>query len=126
MDWRRYANRIYERKTRYLFIWSGFISVSYCTKKCISIKIEQFISLFPKRGKAAIKIINHTIEIVFFLYLIPFAYLYLKSAIISGQTSPACGIPMYYIQSAPLVSFILVSIRIIQRWIEEFKVVRER
>lgn len=81
---------------------------------------------FLRGGKAAIKIINHTIEIVFFLYLIPFAYLYLKSAIISGQTSPACGIPMYYIQSAPLVSFILVSIRIIQRWIEEFKVVRER
>lgn len=26
-----------EEITRYLFIWSGFISVSYCTKKCISI-----------------------------------------------------------------------------------------
>ena len=24
-----------EELTRYLFIWSGFISVSYCTKKCI-------------------------------------------------------------------------------------------
>ena len=33
-----------EEITRYLFIWSGFISVSYCTKKCISIKIEQYLS----------------------------------------------------------------------------------
>ena len=114
-----------EEITRYLFIWSGFISVSYCTKKCISIKIEQFISMFPKRGKEMIKLVNHTIEIIFFLFLIPYAYLYLKSAIVSGQTSPACGIPMYYIQAAPLFSFILVSIRIIQRWIEELKVVRE-
>ena len=111
--------------TRYLFIWSGFISVSYCTKKCISIKIEQFISIFPKRGKAMIKLVNHTIEIIFFLFLIPYAYLYLKSAVVSGQTSPACGIPMYYIQAAPLFSFILVSIRIIQRWIEELKIIRE-
>ena len=29
---------------------------------------------------------------------------------------------MYYIQAAPLVSFLLVAIRIIQRWIVEFKI----
>ena len=54
-----------------------------------------------------IKLVNHTIEIIFFLFLIPYAYLYLKSAVVSGQTSPACGI------------------RIIQRWIEELKFIRE-
>ena len=31
-----------EEVTRFLFIWSGFLSVSYCSKKCLSIKIEQF------------------------------------------------------------------------------------
>ena len=41
-----------EELTRYLFIWAGFLSISYCTKRCISIKIEQFVALFPKRGKA--------------------------------------------------------------------------
>ena len=40
----------------------------------------------------------------------------------SGQVSPALGIPMYYIQAAPLVSFVLVAFRIIQRWIIELKV----
>ena len=63
-----------EELTRYLFIWSGFISVSYCTKKCISIK------MFPRRGKALFKVVNHTIELALFLYLIPYAVLYLKSA----------------------------------------------
>ena len=29
-----------EEITRYLFIWSAFLSVSLCTKKCISIKID--------------------------------------------------------------------------------------
>lgn len=42
-----------EELTRYLFVWAGFLSVSYCTKKCISIKIEQFVAIFPRRGKAA-------------------------------------------------------------------------
>ncbi len=113
-----------EELTRYLFIWSGFLSVSYCTKKCISIKIEQFVAVFPKRGKALFKLVNHTLELTFFIYLIPFAVKYLMSAIHSGQVSPACHIPMYYIQAAPLVSFILVAFRILQRWVAEFQTVR--
>lgn len=60
-----------EEITRYLFVWAAFISVSYCTRKCISIKIEQVTALMSKRGKALVKLINHTIEIIFFIYLIP-------------------------------------------------------
>lgn len=110
-----------EELTRYIFIWSGFLSVSYCTKKCISIKIEQFVAMFPKRGKAIFKGVNHTFELILFLYLIPFAWKYLLSAIANGQTSPAMGIPMYYVQAAPLMGFILSAIRVFQRWIIEWK-----
>ena len=46
-----------EELTRYLFIWSGFISVSYCTKRCISIKIEQFVAVFSRRTKAIFKVV---------------------------------------------------------------------
>ena len=53
-----------EELTRYIFIWAGFLSVSYCTKKCISIKIEQFVAMFPKRGKAIFKGVNHTFELI--------------------------------------------------------------
>ena len=49
-----------EEVTRFLFIWSGFLSVSYCSKKCLSIKIEQFVAAFPRRGKALFKVVNHT------------------------------------------------------------------
>lgn len=113
-----------EELTRYLFIWSGFLSVSYCSKKCLSIKIEQFVAIFPRRGRAVFKVVNHTFELIFFFYMIPFAFAYLMSAVESGQVSPACGIPMYYIQAAPLVSFVLVAFRILQRWIIEFRIAR--
>ena len=46
-----------EELTRYLFIWCGFLSVSYCSKKCLSIKIEQFVAIFPRRGKAIFKVV---------------------------------------------------------------------
>lgn len=113
-----------EELTRYIFIWAGFLSVSYCTKKCISIKIEQFVALFPRRGKAVFKIVNHTFELILFLYLLPFAWRYLMSAVENGQTSPAMGIPIYFVQAAPLVGFALTAVRVLQRWIVEFQTVR--
>lgn len=115
-----------EEVTRYLFIWSAFLSVSLCTKKCISIKIDQFIKMFNKRGEAFLKLINLTVSIVFFVYLIPYAYYYLQTTIESGQVSPACGIPMQYIQSAPLICFVLTTIRLIQRWIINLEIVMNK
>lgn len=115
-----------EELTRYIFIWAGFLSISYCTKKCISIKIEQFVALFPKRGKAVFKVVNHTFELILFFYLIPFAWQYLMSAVVNGQTSPAMGIPMYFVQASPLVGFTLAAVRVFQRWIAEFKTARRK
>ena len=113
-----------EELTRYLFIWSGFISVSYCTKRCISIKIEQFVARYSRRTKAVLKVINHTVELAFFLFMIPYAWSYMMSAVESGQVSPALSLPMYYVQAAPFVSFVLVAFRILQRWIIEFRIAR--
>lgn len=112
-----------EELTRHLFIWAGFLSISYCTKRCISIKIEQFVALFPKRGKALFKVINHTVELILFFYLLPFSWRYLNLAIATGQTSPALGIPMYLVQAAPLAGFLLAAVRILQRWVIEWKTV---
>ncbi len=113
-----------EELTRYLFIWSGFLSVSYCSKKCLSIKIEQFVAIFSRTGRSVFKLVNHTFELVFFFYMLPFAFSYMMSAVESGQVSPACEIPMYYIQAAPFVSFLLVAFRILQRWVIEFRIAR--
>ena len=105
-----------EEITRYLFVWSAFMSVSLCTKLTINIRIDQIIRLFSMRGRALVKIFNLTVEFAFFAYMMPYAYRYLMSTIESGQVSPACGIPMYLVQSAPLICFGLCLIRIAERW----------
>lgn len=115
-----------EEITRYVFVWSAFMSVSLCTKKCISIKIDQCIKMFPKRGEALFKLINIVISLMFFLYLIPYAFYYLQTTTVSGQVSPACGIPMYYVQSAPLVCFSLTGIRLIQRAVINLQIVLKK
>ena len=87
-----------EEITRYLFIWSAFLSVSLCTKKCISIKIDQFIQLFPKRGKSLFKLLNLTIEFIFFVYLIPFSFIYFPFIQLFINSSILHSLGAYYLQ----------------------------
>ena len=107
---------------KYLLVWSAFLSVSYCVKKRISIKIDQFQNMLSEKAIPWIKMIRHTIVFVFCIAMLPFCVTYVQQAVASGATSSALKIPMYYIQSAPLVGFVLLAIRVAQAWVREFKV----
>ncbi|MCD8089182.1 MAG: TRAP transporter small permease [Clostridiales bacterium] len=110
-----------EEITRYLFIWSAFLSLSYCTKKKINIRVDQFTTLLPDKYEYVLKAVGDGVCVVLFIYLLPFAFTYLTQAVNSGQLSPACGIPMYFIQVSPLVGFVLVIFRFLQRFYGEIK-----
>lgn len=106
---------------RYLLVWSAFLSVSYCVKKRISIKIDQFQNALPERAIPWIKMLRHTIVFLFCIIMLPYAATYVQQAVASGATGASIRIPMYYIQSAPLVCFVLLAIRVAQAWVREFK-----
>ena len=106
---------------RYFLLWSGFLSVSYCVKRRISIKIEQVQSKVPERLLPWLKMVRHTIVFVFCLIMIPYAWTYVQQAVRNGATSPAMRIPMYYLQAAPLVCFALLALRVAQAWVREWK-----
>ncbi|MDO4214936.1 MAG: TRAP transporter small permease [Bacteroidales bacterium] len=106
---------------RYFLVWSAFLSVSYCVKKRISIKIDQFQNSMSKPIIPWIKMIRHTIVFAFCAIMVPYAWTYVQQSIQSGATSSALQLPMVYIQSAPLVGFILLMIRVAQAWLREFR-----
>ncbi|MDO4313121.1 MAG: TRAP transporter small permease [Eubacteriales bacterium] len=114
-----------EEITRFCFIWTGFLSISFCIKNSADIKIEQFIDLFENVAGGKIKIVFKTLvnvaEFILFAYLLPFAYHYVHSAYISQSTSPACGIPMWAVQSITLISFVMCEIRIIQKFLKHVR-----
>ena len=110
-----------EEAAQYMLVWATFLSVSYCVKKRCSIKIEQLLNILPEPGQTFLRLVRHTLVFVFCLIMIPYAWTYLQQAIESQATSAALGIPMYFIQSAPLVGFILLTIRVIEAWIREAK-----
>lgn len=108
-----------EELTQYMFVWATFISTSYCVKKRISIKIEQFFNILPVRGKTLLRLFRHTLVLAFCVIMLPYSVTYVQQAMDSQATSAALGIPMYFIQSAPLAGFILLTIRVAQAWIRE-------
>ncbi len=110
-----------EELTQYLFVWATFISVSYCVKKRISIKIEQVINSLTDPGRTFLRLMRHTLVFAFCIIMLPYCVTYVRQAIEFESTSAALKIPMYYIQSAPLVGFSLLTIRVIQAWIREAK-----
>lgn len=107
-----------EEITRFCFIWTGFLSISYCIRNNASIKIEQFVDLFKNAadGKVVqlLHILEYVIEGILFLYLLPYAYHYVYSAYISKASSPAVGIPMWIIEGITIISFVLCEVRILQ------------
>ena len=112
-----------EEITRFLFIVSGFISASFCIKKGASVKIDQLVGMLPGKGVHIFRLISYSVQLVFFAYLIPFAWKYVAAGMESGQRSPACGIPMYIIQSFTVISFVLCVIRLIQKWLYRLQII---
>ncbi len=110
-----------EELTQYLFVWATFISVSYCVKKRISIKIEQLLNILPEPGQTALRLFRHTVVLLFCIIMLPYCQSYLQQSIELEATSAALGIPMYYTQSAPLVGFLLLTVRVAQAWWREAK-----
>lgn len=114
-----------EEITRYLFVWSGFLSIAFATQRGIAIRLEQLTEKMSARMKESVFLIDYGIEFLFFAYLMPSAWRYMQKAIMSGQVSTACEMPMWMLQSAPMVGFVLVEIRLIQKIIHGIKTVKE-
>lgn len=113
-----------EELTRYMFIWSAFISISYCIKRWISIKVDQVIKLLPKKWYVIAQLFLNAFLFILFFYLSVHGYKFLRQSIASGQKSPALGLPMPYVQCAPFVGFSLATIRSFQQIFLEINNIR--
>ncbi len=104
-----------EELTRYLFIYMAFISIAYCTKKWISIRIDQLINMFSNKVFCIMQFILNIVLTAFFAYMTYHAFIYLLQGIHSKQLSPALEIPMWSVQLAPFIGFLLATIRSFQQ-----------
>lgn len=115
-----------EELSRYLFIWSAFLSLPYTIKNGIALKIDQLLTLFSQDGKRVINIIGYILMLVFFTFMLFKATDVVQIAINSGQRSPALGLPMYLVQASSVVGFILAIVRVVQFLVINIKILYEK
>lgn len=103
-----------------MFIWSGFLSVAYCARKKLGLRVDLLVTYLPKPVAFVMTIAALLLEAAVFVYLMPFAYRIMMLAVDTGRLSPAMQIPMWMMQSAPFIGFGLAALRIVQRIYREF------
>ncbi|MBB6215270.1 TRAP-type C4-dicarboxylate transport system permease small subunit [Anaerosolibacter carboniphilus] len=113
-----------EELTRYMFVWSAFISVSYCIKKGISIRIDQFTNMMPQSAQKVLGIITRIVMLIFFAYVFRYALIVVGTTYVNGQTSPALGLPIYLVQVSSVIGFGLAVVRILQSFWGDLKSVK--
>jgi len=105
-----------EELSRYLFVWSAFLSVSYTIRNDSIIRIDQLVRMLPPQSflRKSLIIIVKVFLLVFFAYIFYYAIDVVSNAIARGQKSAAMGLPMYLVQASILVGSGLSVIRMIQ------------
>jgi TRAP-type C4-dicarboxylate transport system permease small subunit len=106
-----------EELTRYLFVWSAFISIGYCIKHHSSIKIDQILHLLPAVVQKVILLLTKIISLGFFAYVLRYSFNVVQSTISSGQLTPALQLPMYIVHYAAVVGFGLAVYRILESFV---------
>lgn len=105
-----------EELVRYMFVWSTFISVSYCIRKDATIRIDQAVELLPKNSliKKIVIISVKVIMLAFVAFAFYFSIDIVKGALASGQKSSAMRLPMWLVQLSVPFGMGLAVIRMIQ------------
>lgn len=114
-----------EELTRFMFIWSSFLSISYCIRKRLSIQITLLIDSFPFKLKYIFIMVVDVICLALYAYLTPQAVSYLGQTIANGQLSTALRVPMWVIYLAPCVGFGMSMLRSLQMLILDFAIFKK-
>ena len=110
-----------EELARYMFIWLIYLGISYGASIMKHIKIEAALKLYPKAMRPYIVIVGDILFFLFAAYIAYIAWGNVSRQMMIGQTTPALGIPMWFIYAAPMVGFTLTALRQIQTIIYRFQ-----
>ena len=103
-----------EELARYCFIWLIYIGVAYGCKLMKHIKIDAALQLFPKTLTLKILRESEFLVLMFAAYIVVTGIELTYKQWVFGKVSPALGLPLQYINAAPVVGFGLVIVRQIQ------------
>lgn len=115
-----FSFRWVDELTRYLFIYMVFLGIPIAFREKAHVRIEYFASFFSKRLKYLALIFSDLLILVTMLY-IGNSTLYMINSRLGKTLSPGLKLPMKYVYFAVIISFVLLTIEIIRRFISKHK-----
>ena len=104
-----------EEVSRYLFIWTVYVGISYGVKKDKHISVDVFHDFAPPQYKHIIATIGDLLFLGFAFFVAFKGQQVFEIIMDSGQTSPACSIPMWIVYGAMPFGMALASFRLVQK-----------
>lgn len=115
-----FSFRWVDELVRYLFIYMVFLGIPIAFRQKSHVRIQFFASFFTKKIKYLVLIFSDLLILITMLYIGNSTIQMINSRI--GQTpSPGLKLPMKYVYLAVIISFILLTIEIIRRFINRYK-----
>jgi TRAP-type C4-dicarboxylate transport system permease small subunit len=114
-----------EELARYCFIWATYIGVSYAVKMGAHIRVDAVTNMLPASTRRYVNLFSYVMFIVFAALVMKEGYALTAKIFSFGQKSSALGLPMGYVYMAPAVGFALVIFRILQKMVEEVRMIRK-
>jgi len=115
-----FSFRWVDELTRYLFIYMVFLGIPIAFREKAHVKIEYFVSFFPKRLKYLALIFSDILILITMLY-IGNSTLYMINSRLGKTLSPGLKLPMRYVYFAVIISFVLLTIEIIKRFMSKHR-----
>ena len=107
-----------EELCRYLFIWSGFLSLSYTIHNHSTMKTELFMDLFPQGARKWIRVAMGLGMLVLMVILVKVSIDVVPTITQRGTAIP---ISRKWIFVAPVAGFALSALRMVQELWKEFR-----
>lgn len=103
-----------EEAARYMMVWLAYIGASAGLKRGSHLGVEAFVTVLPKSWRPFLNVLRYLIIIVFNALVVLLARQIMANQMLTGQTSPALAIPIYFAYAAVPVGAVLMTLRSIQ------------
>lgn len=100
-----------EELARYCYVWSGFLTISYCIRHKSTLKLDFIVSFLPQKVRKALDYLIYVFCIAVFCLFLWGAIQNVQTTIQVQQKSTALQLPMQFVFSSAIVGFSLGILR---------------
>lgn len=95
----------------YCYIWIAFLSASFCAKKGCDVAVNMLSDKYSAGIKKVLRLVNHVLNLFLSVCLFIGAVGFVGQTAASGAVGALSGIPMVVIYFAPVVGYLLCTLR---------------